>query len=143
MYNHMKIRLSTAVILNEKDEILMMLRDNNSEIMNPGIWGFIGGHSEKNESAIDTLVREVKEETGLNIGKHICNGPFFMHESNARGDIERSVFVVKGNWTDKDIIKGEGQEIKFIPFEKLSFMKVSSHIFMVLNAVGLFLKKEN
>lgn len=136
----MKIRLSTAVILNAQGEILMMLRDNKPGIMHPGKWGLIGGHSEKRESSIKTLIREVKEETGLKIDKGLCGGPIIIHGSDKRGKIKRSVFVIKGNWTDGDIIKGEGQEIKFISRHDFPFLEVSPHVFTIFDAVGLKLK---
>lgn len=133
----MKIKLSTAVILNAQREVLMMLRDNKPGIMHPGKWGLIGGHAERGEKPIATLIREVKEETGLKIDKKICGKSIITHELDPRGKIERSIFVIRGNWMNSDIIKGEGQEIKFISRDDLFNLEVSPHVFTIFKAIGL------
>lgn len=119
-----------------------MLRDDKPGIMHPGRWGLIGGHSEKGESAVETLIREVREETGLKINEGICGKPIIVHETDSRGKIERSIFVIRGNWTDGDIIKGEGQEIKFISRDDLHTLKVSPHVFTIFGVIGLKLKEK-
>jgi ADP-ribose pyrophosphatase YjhB (NUDIX family) len=52
---------TTAVVTDEQDRIaLIRRRDNN-------LWALPGGGMELGESIIDTAVREVKEETGLDV----------------------------------------------------------------------------
>src|SRR5665648_106126 len=46
------------------DDILMLLRNNAP---NKGIWNGVGGHIEKGESPYQSMVREIKEETGLTL----------------------------------------------------------------------------
>lgn len=48
-------------IRNEKGEILLQRRSDKNE------WGFPGGAIEIGESAKDTVIREIKEETGLDV----------------------------------------------------------------------------
>mgnify|MGYP001588603436 FL=1 len=50
-----------ACIINEKNEILIQRRREENE------WGLPGGAMELGESAEETLRREIKEETGLEI----------------------------------------------------------------------------
>ncbi|MGF9696158.1 MULTISPECIES: NUDIX hydrolase [Paenibacillus] len=53
------LNFSGAIIENNKGEILLQRRrDRNA-------WGFPGGAMELGESAVDTAIREIKEETGL------------------------------------------------------------------------------
>ena len=53
------LNFSGAIIENDKQEILLQRRrDRNA-------WGFPGGAMELGESAVETAVREIKEETGL------------------------------------------------------------------------------
>ena len=119
----------------------MMLRDNKPGIMHPGVWGLIGGHAEKGEDPIDTLIREVREETGLEIDKNICSVPVIIRESGFRDEIERSGFFIKGNWTDGDIVQGEGQAMRFIPYDKLFSLEIGPHVLTILDAIGLNLEK--
>jgi 8-oxo-dGTP diphosphatase len=59
--------ISVGVILNDKREILLGLRHQpqSPEIHNK--WEFPGGGIELNETPEKALLREVKEETGLNV----------------------------------------------------------------------------
>ena len=107
-------KLASTVIMNNKNEVLLMLRDNKPGILNPGKWGLIGGHIEDRENALQTAIREIKEETGLIIKPKKLKS--FITITNPHGN--REVFLAKGIWTNKDIIKGEGQDIKFIKLKK-------------------------
>ena len=49
-----------AIIVNEKLEVLLLKH-------NAGHWAFPKGHAEKNETEEETALREVKEETNLEI----------------------------------------------------------------------------
>ena len=51
----------TAVVLNEQGELLLVHRTDN------GLWALPGGGVDPGESVTDAVVREVKEETGLDI----------------------------------------------------------------------------
>ncbi len=62
-----QLTISVGVILNDKREILLGLRHQpqSPEIHNK--WEFPGGGIELNETPEKALLREVKEETGLNV----------------------------------------------------------------------------
>lgn len=49
-----------AIIFNNKNEVLLIQQ-------NSGNWGFPKGHMEKGETEIQTAIREIKEETNLDI----------------------------------------------------------------------------
>ena len=55
-----------ALIVNSKNELLLAHNNNTYQL--------IGGHKEDDETLEDTLLREIKEETG--IGLHEIGGPF-------------------------------------------------------------------
>jgi 8-oxo-dGTP diphosphatase len=56
-----------AVVFNKKGEVLLIKR--GLEELNGGKYDLPGGHIEKNETIEEALVREVKEETGLDVKK--------------------------------------------------------------------------
>ena len=64
--NHLKTKIAEyAVILNDKNEVLLL---RFSKKANPTErWIFPGGRINENENPKEGLIREVKEETGLDI----------------------------------------------------------------------------
>lgn len=55
-----------AFILNPDYKILVIKRSDDAEYK-PDVWEFPGGRIEEGECLIETLKREVKEETGIDI----------------------------------------------------------------------------
>ena len=55
-----------AFLVNSKGELLLAHNNNTYQL--------IGGHKEDDETLENTLLREIKEETG--IGLSHCDGPF-------------------------------------------------------------------
>lgn len=51
-------------ILHQDDQFLMQLRDNNPDIMYPGVWAFFGGHLDPGETPEAGVFRELSEEIG-------------------------------------------------------------------------------
>ncbi len=57
--------IAVGLVVNEKNELLIALRPNDS--MLGGLWEFPGGKREKNETLRETVIRELKEELGVDI----------------------------------------------------------------------------
>ena len=60
----MKTRIVTTGILCDKELFLIIKRNENDKLY-PGAWEFPGGHLEDNETLVDSLKRELKEEIGF------------------------------------------------------------------------------
>lgn len=58
----MKIELTTAAIIFEGNKILLIKRTKEPW---KGLWHFPGGHVDEGEIPQDSVIREIKEETGL------------------------------------------------------------------------------
>lgn len=61
-YDNIILNFSGACITNEKGEVLLQKRSDTHNI-----WGLPGGAVELGESIEEVVIREVKEETGLDI----------------------------------------------------------------------------
>jgi len=64
-----------AAVIQKKDLILIAQRKKNS-FLEPNKWEFPGGKVEPGERLEDCLIREVKEELGIEI---VVNGLFMVH----------------------------------------------------------------
>jgi len=62
------VRVGIAAIILKDRKVLMHKRKGNHA---PGVWSFPGGHLEFKESFEEGMRREIKEETGLEVGKVI------------------------------------------------------------------------
>ncbi len=63
-------KIAAIIFENDKEEILLYLRDNKPEIPFPDYWDLIGGHVEEGETPEDALVREVKEELDIDLKEY-------------------------------------------------------------------------
>ena len=59
-------------VIEYQNKVLIMKRQNTKFLS--GLWEFPGGKIEKNETAIQSIIREVKEETNLSISKPVFLG---------------------------------------------------------------------
>ena len=62
----MKTRIFTTGILLRRGKLLILKRKDDDDTY-PGMWDCPGGHFEKGESAEDCMIREAKEESGLDV----------------------------------------------------------------------------
>lgn len=60
-------KLSTLCYIEKDGKYLMLHRNAKKNDVNEGKWIGVGGHFEEDESPEECLLREVKEETGLNL----------------------------------------------------------------------------
>lgn len=66
------VRRAKVLIVNSKDEVLLAYSHKN--------YSLVGGHVEENESYDDCIIREVKEEIGIELEKDEERKPYFVVE---------------------------------------------------------------
>lgn len=59
--------IAAIILENDKGEFLLYLRDNKPGIPFPDHWDLIGGHVEEGETPEQALIREFREELGLEL----------------------------------------------------------------------------
>ncbi len=117
-----------AVILNEKGEILLQQRGDFKK------WGLPAGSVELNESALDALKREVKEETGLDILKATAIGIYsqpkysFAYPNGDEVQIFTLAFVVRKFSGNLKIDGKETLALQFFAMDNLPDDVLSIHL---------------
>jgi 8-oxo-dGTP diphosphatase len=103
----MKRKGASIIFVNNKNEILLLLRDNIPNIPYPNMWDLPGGHVEDNESPEESIIREMGEELDISLGE------FDLFSVNEISDRIEYTFWKKVNFDINQLTLHEGQKIKW------------------------------
>jgi 8-oxo-dGTP diphosphatase len=103
----MKRRGSSILFVNEKRQILLFLRDDLPHLPYPNTWDVPGGHVEEGETAAQCIVREMKEEMGLDLEG------FELFSLKEFSDRLEYTFWKRADLNIEDIILQEGQRLRW------------------------------
>lgn len=114
-----------AILVNDKDEVLLGYAKN--------VYQFIGGHVEEKESLLETIEREIQEETGITMKIDKKEKPVFHYakyskvpENNQNKKMEIYYYLLKcneqinydkTNYTKEE--KENNLELRYIPVSSL------------------------
>ena len=116
-------RTVSCWIMNKKGELLLQKRSANKR-RNPSKWSKTGGQVDSGESVEDAILREVKEELGIEIPREqtkIVN----IHKSNDKNKrfAYNFIFVVNYELDDYILQKEEVEEVKYVTIEEMESLK--------------------
>ena len=86
----------SLLLIVKNNQFLLFKRDMSGS--HAGMYGFVGGTAEKNETPTETLIRAVKEEIGMDI--YNIN---FLKRYNNRGKIMNLFYMVDNDFNEQDI----------------------------------------
>jgi len=124
----MKRTIVTLIgLVNSENYVLISKRKNNSEFS--GFWEFPGGKVEKQESLTEALLRETKEELGLDLNSS-CVAPLtFSVDITEKQETLLLLFICR-KWKGQPKAM-EGQELKWIkPLDLSQYKMPPANIFL-------------
>jgi ADP-ribose pyrophosphatase YjhB (NUDIX family) len=128
-------RTATAIIEFPQDTILLIKRDT---VPFKGYWALPGGRAEPGETVEQTIVREVKEETGLDVAVVRKIGEY--HEQGVQGGVEYdyypACFLVKVVGGEMKRQQGEIQEIQLSSLDDVPEQLAFVHNSMVKDYIA-------
>ena len=128
-------RTATAIIEFPLDTILLIKRDT---VPFKGYWALPGGRAEPSENVEQTVVREVKEETGLDVAVVRKIGEY--HEQGIQGGVEYdyypACFLVKVVGGEMRKQQGEIQEIQLFSLDDVPEPLAFVHSTMVKDYIA-------
>ena len=128
-------RTATAIIEFPQDTILLIKRDT---VPFKGYWALPGGRAEPGETVEQTIIREVKEETGLDVAVVRKIGEY--HEQGIQGGVEYdyypACFLVKVVGGEMKRQQGEIQEIQLFSLDDVPEPLAFVHSSMVQDYIA-------
>lgn len=115
----MKGKVAAVIFLNEENELLLYLRDDKPSIPYPNSWALIGGHIEKNETILEALKREVKEEIDFEI-----KNPSYIDLFDDGAENEVYIYKSRINEKIENMELKEGQKLGYFSFEEAIKLKI-------------------
>tara|TARA_B100000029_G_scaffold466037_1_gene501178 strand:- start:656 stop:1198 length:543 start_codon:yes stop_codon:yes gene_type:complete len=120
-----------------RNKILIQKRSQNKKI-NPGIWDVsVAGHIKYGEDIVDSVIRESKEETGIDIKKNKLKkiGVFFNEEIH-NNLIDREfhhtfLYKTSPNSINLNFRNSEVEKIKFISYDKMKTLIKNSDTYFI------------
>lgn len=118
-------KIAAIILENDKNEILLYLRDNKPGIPFPQHWDLIGGHVEEDETPREALVREVKEELDIDIKDFTFFREYVVNEGDAYPNIK---YIYKGkiNIPVEEIRLLEGDRPRYFSYDEIPNVKFAN-----------------
>jgi 8-oxo-dGTP diphosphatase len=108
-------RFAAVLLVDGRGWLLLQERDEHP-VLDPERWGLCGGHLEPGEEERDGALRELAEETGLALPRHVLAraGTWQVwHEEYGSTD-QMTLFAARADLTDDDVECHEGRRIVFV-----------------------------
>jgi 8-oxo-dGTP diphosphatase len=135
-------RTATAIIIFPENKILLIKRTTPPFI---GFWALPGGRSEPGEVAERTVIREVKEETGLDV-QVVCKVGEYRERGSQAGqeyDYYPACFLVKQVGGEIRKQESEVAEIKLFNLTELPEVLAFEHVQMIRDFAAQETTKRN
>ena len=101
--------------LKKDDCYLLLYRNKKKNDMNEGKWIGVGGHVEENETIDQAAIREIKEETGLDVHSLSCCGEvLFIND-----DYQEMMYVYEITDFSGELIECDEGELRWIPIKDI------------------------
>lgn len=107
--------VSVYLILKKQNQVLLSLRNNTGYFDN--FYGLVAGHVEEGEPATQALIREVKEEIGIDLASEHLVFKGVMHRKSERNNVD--LFFECAKW-DGEIQNMEPQKCGHLKFFELN-----------------------
>ena len=110
------MKLTTLCYIEKDDSYLMLHRNKKKNDLSHDMWIGVGGHFENEETPLECLLREVKEETGLTLTSCKLRGIVTFLSDEAEGEY---MFLYTADDFTGEMIECDEGELKFIKKSEL------------------------
>lgn len=120
-----------VLLFDRRSRLLVYLRDDKPDIPFPNHWDFFGGHLEEGETPEHALVREVKEELGLELAAWDFFRTYTCTEGDAYPNVKH-IFWAKIDKTPPQLTLYEGQMLRSITHDERESVRFANILGAIL-----------
>ena len=102
--------IAAALLFDRDGRLLVYLRDSKPDIPFPNHWDFFGGHVEDGETPEQALVREVREEIGVELKHYEHFRDYTCEKGDAYPNVKH-IYWARIDGEADDLMLREGQRI--------------------------------
>lgn len=132
-----KTKVSVVMILREKDDNIEVLLERRGAEPKKHEWAFPGGKIEPNETEEEAAIREIKEETNLNIQDVI------KVKKIKTTDKIVNMFCTLYNGTDQTIAGSDAEYVEWVNIKNIPELAWDDEKYLKKAIRKIFIKKEN
>lgn len=103
------------IYIKKDDSYLLLFRNKKKNDINEGKWIGVGGHREPNETIDECAIREVKEETGLDVHSLECAGEVLFVDEN----LKMMMYLYEITDFSGTLIECNEGDLKWIPIKDI------------------------
>ncbi len=107
---------TSILFVNNANQILLFLRDDKKDIPFPNCWDVLGGNVEAGETPVECIIREMKEEIGIEFKNPYLFGVYDMN------DRVECTFWQRADFDIRRITLNEGQRLKWFTEKEINKM---------------------
>ena len=113
------MRATVSSVLVKDGKVLMLKRPDRCHSF-PGMWSLVSGKIEEGESPEEAAVREIREETGISVGKPSASmDPVYVREGDTLWQVYPFKFEVPGA---EPVLNEENEGFKWVSRDEVSLM---------------------
>ena len=120
-----------GLLFDRRNRLLIYLRDNKPDIPFPDHWDFFGGHIEAREAPEEALVREVREELGIELTQWSFFRQYLCTEGDAYPNV-KYLYWAKIDTTAEELTLYEGQRLMGITPKQRRTLKFANILGQIL-----------
>ncbi len=118
-------KIAAIILENDHGEFLLYLRDNKPGIPFPDHWDLIGGHVEDGETPEEALVREVREELGIELKQYTFFRTYECLDGDAYPNI-KYIYSGKINIPIEEVTLYEGARPAYFKKEEIPYVRFAN-----------------
>ena len=117
--------ISQVLLFDRNHRLVVYLRDDKADIPFPNHWDLFGGHLESGENPEEALVREVREEVGIELKRWQLFRLYHCQQGDAYPNIKH-IYWAQIDQSSAELTLNEGQRLVSIGPAEVSRLKFAN-----------------